>query len=398
MDNLALHGGFATGFGGRVAVARAGEGDARACSSASPSTSTSTSRSPLPRRSSARSSRSPRALQGWHGRRGLLVLDEPTAVLPHDEVERLFAVVEEVRKAGTAVLYVSHRMDEIFQLADRVTILRGGKLVATKDDRGDRPARPGGPDGRRGRRPGLPRAGRRVQPDAPVVLEAAQHRGQAGCAASTSRSTRARSSASPGLAGAGVLELPVRDHGPCAARRQGDRGAAPAAGRRRMARRQRRRGRSTSRSSPPTASARASSTSSPSARTSRCRSSAGSAARASSACARSAQAVEEWSRRLEIKTERPGALISTLSGGNQQKVVVARCLASEPGHPRALRADRGRRHRHPRRDLRPDRAALEGGPDGDRLVVGRGRSARHVHAHRRARETEWSPRSSTATD
>ena len=61
------------------------------------------------------------------------MLDEPTAVLPHDEVERLFAVVEEVRKAGTAVLYVSHRMDEIFHLADRVTILRGGKLVATKD-------------------------------------------------------------------------------------------------------------------------------------------------------------------------------------------------------------------------------------------------------------------------
>ena len=70
------------------------------------------------------------ALQGWHGGGGLLVLDEPTAVLPHDEVERLFAVVREVRKAGTAILYVSHRMDEIFQLADRVTILRGGRLVS----------------------------------------------------------------------------------------------------------------------------------------------------------------------------------------------------------------------------------------------------------------------------
>ena len=42
------------------------------------------------------------ALQGWHGGEGVLVLDEPTAVLPHDEVERLFAVVREVRKAGTA--------------------------------------------------------------------------------------------------------------------------------------------------------------------------------------------------------------------------------------------------------------------------------------------------------
>ena len=39
------------------------------------------------------------ALQGWHGGGGVLVLDEPTAVLPHDEVERLFAIVREVRKA-----------------------------------------------------------------------------------------------------------------------------------------------------------------------------------------------------------------------------------------------------------------------------------------------------------
>jgi ribose transport system ATP-binding protein len=45
---------------------------------------------------------------------------------------------------------------------------------------------------------------------------------------------------------------------------------------------------------------------------------------------REQQVVEEWSRRLEIKTEGPNAPISTLSGGNQQKVVVARCLVSEP--------------------------------------------------------------------
>jgi ribose transport system ATP-binding protein len=71
------------------------------------------------------------ALQGWQGGRGLLVLDEPTAVLPHDEVERLYGVVRDVRNAGTSVLYVSHRMDEIFELADRVTVLRGGSVVAT---------------------------------------------------------------------------------------------------------------------------------------------------------------------------------------------------------------------------------------------------------------------------
>ncbi|MFI7503917.1 sugar ABC transporter ATP-binding protein [Streptomyces sp. NPDC049687] len=72
------------------------------------------------------------ALQGWEGRRGVLVLDEPTAVLPPGEVARLFDIVREIRDAGASVLYVSHRMDEIFALADRVTVIRGGRRVATR--------------------------------------------------------------------------------------------------------------------------------------------------------------------------------------------------------------------------------------------------------------------------
>jgi ABC-type sugar transport system ATPase subunit len=72
------------------------------------------------------------ALQGWEGCRGVLVLDEPTAVLPHGEVARLFDIVREVRDAGAGVLYVSHRMDEIFALADRVTVIRGGRRIATR--------------------------------------------------------------------------------------------------------------------------------------------------------------------------------------------------------------------------------------------------------------------------
>ena len=75
----------------------------------------------------------------------MLVLDEPTAVLPHEEVERLFEVVAEVRRRGMSVLYVSHRMDEIFQLADRVTVLRGGRRVGTYESarsmRGPSPGR-----------------------------------------------------------------------------------------------------------------------------------------------------------------------------------------------------------------------------------------------------------------
>src|SRR5207253_20216 len=73
------------------------------------------------------------ALQGWEGGQGVLVLDEPTAVLPPHEVEQLFELIGEVRRSGASVLYVSHRLDEIFKLADRVTVLRGGRKVATED-------------------------------------------------------------------------------------------------------------------------------------------------------------------------------------------------------------------------------------------------------------------------
>jgi ABC-type sugar transport system ATPase subunit len=72
------------------------------------------------------------AIQGWEPRDGVLVLDEPTALLPHEEVDRLFAMVAELRRIGTSILYVSHRLDEIFRIADRVTVLRGGRVVVTK--------------------------------------------------------------------------------------------------------------------------------------------------------------------------------------------------------------------------------------------------------------------------
>ena len=71
------------------------------------------------------------AVQGWEGGRGVLVLDEPTAVLPPHEVAELFRLIGEVRRTGASVLYVSHRIDEIFELADRVTVLRGGHVVYT---------------------------------------------------------------------------------------------------------------------------------------------------------------------------------------------------------------------------------------------------------------------------
>jgi ribose transport system ATP-binding protein len=73
------------------------------------------------------------ALQGWRGGRAVLVLDEPTAVLPPGEVDQLLRIVREIRAQGASVLYVSHRLDEVFALCDRVTVLRGGAVVATRE-------------------------------------------------------------------------------------------------------------------------------------------------------------------------------------------------------------------------------------------------------------------------
>ncbi|MEQ8718003.1 MAG: sugar ABC transporter ATP-binding protein [Acidimicrobiales bacterium] len=71
-----------------------------------------------------------RALQDWEeGDWGILVLDEPTASLPRPEVERLFAAVRTVAERGAAVIFVSHRLEEVFEIADRVTVLRDGVVV-----------------------------------------------------------------------------------------------------------------------------------------------------------------------------------------------------------------------------------------------------------------------------
>jgi ribose transport system ATP-binding protein len=66
----------------------------------------------------------------------LLVLDEPTAYLPREGVERLFAVLRDLTAQGAAVVFVSHRLDEVRQLCDRVAVLRGGDLVAEVDAAG----------------------------------------------------------------------------------------------------------------------------------------------------------------------------------------------------------------------------------------------------------------------
>ena len=62
----------------------------------------------------------------------ILILDEPTAALDDSEVARLFDIVRRLRGEGVAIIYISHRLDEIFQLADRITVLKDGKVVGTR--------------------------------------------------------------------------------------------------------------------------------------------------------------------------------------------------------------------------------------------------------------------------
>lgn len=70
-----------------------------------------------------------RALRGFADRNGVLILDEPTASLSAPEVERLFAVLRQLEGRGIAILFVSHRLDEVYDLAERAVILREGRMV-----------------------------------------------------------------------------------------------------------------------------------------------------------------------------------------------------------------------------------------------------------------------------
>jgi rhamnose transport system ATP-binding protein len=63
----------------------------------------------------------------------ILIMDEPTASLTDREVERLFQVIVSLRADGAGIVYISHRLDEVFAIADRITILRDGETIATRD-------------------------------------------------------------------------------------------------------------------------------------------------------------------------------------------------------------------------------------------------------------------------
>ena len=150
----------------------------------------------------------------------ILIMDEPTSALSDAEVVRLYRVIDDLRKSGTSILYISHKMNEVFTLSDRVTVLRDGKFVAsaTRAETG-----PGQvvrwmvgreiaalhyePNPTRGK---APAPGRRALDAQPRPIAAGRRsRGSA------SRSIPARSSASPGSSAPGGRSFSK----PCTGRR-----------------------------------------------------------------------------------------------------------------------------------------------------------------------------------
>ncbi len=324
MDNLALRGGFISGAGGRVRWREQEDETYRILERFDVELDIHRplgEATPVQRTVVAIAG----AMQGWHGGGGLLVLDEPTAVLPHDEVERLFAMVREVRKAGTSVLYVSHRLDEIFEIADRVTILRAGRVVATLpvaevDQRSLAKLMVGedvDPDYR---------AEVAARPTAPVVLELRDVRGHRLRGVDIDVH-QGEILGIAGLAGAGVMELPYLIAG---------HPRYPATGTIRLPRK----------SSEWTDVADAETLGIPLVPADRARDGVVAefavsenltlsvldrlASRGKLSKSQEQEIVDRWTHRLGIVTASPDSLISTLSGGNQQKVVVARCLARDP--------------------------------------------------------------------
>lgn len=63
----------------------------------------------------------------------LIIMDEPTSSLSEREKDELFTIIERLKAEGLCLIYISHRMQEIFRICDKITILRDGKLVGVED-------------------------------------------------------------------------------------------------------------------------------------------------------------------------------------------------------------------------------------------------------------------------
>lgn len=65
----------------------------------------------------------------------ILIMDEPTAALSRNEIQELFRLINNLKKQGVSIIYISHRLEEVYEIADRITVLRDGKSIETSDIR-----------------------------------------------------------------------------------------------------------------------------------------------------------------------------------------------------------------------------------------------------------------------
>jgi ribose transport system ATP-binding protein len=138
VDNLALGAGYTTGFGGHIrwrrqraaareALSRVGHGDVKVTTLVSHLSAFEKTALAIVR-----------AVRDWESvdptaKVSLLVLDEPTSTMPKPEVDKLFGLIRRVAAVGNGVLLVSHHLDEVFAIANRVTILRDGRSEGTHE-------------------------------------------------------------------------------------------------------------------------------------------------------------------------------------------------------------------------------------------------------------------------
>jgi ribose transport system ATP-binding protein len=262
------------------------------------------------------------ALAGWEGGPGLLVLDEPTAVLPPHDVHRLLEIVERVRSRGTSVLYVSHRLDEVFRIADRVTVLRGGEVVVTRSTQGLNPQLLAelmvGNDVDAGYRANLA-----VKNEAPVVLRARNIRGRF-LEGIDLDLHQGEILGVAGLPGSGRNELPYALVGalPDTTGQLELRGSGPIP---------LRKAQSLDIPIVPADRAREATLSEFSVAENISVSILDRISRAGFVQRRAERTVvDKWMSTIEVKRGSERNPITTLSGGNQQKVIMARCLARDP--------------------------------------------------------------------
>jgi ribose transport system ATP-binding protein len=130
VENLALGRGFETGFAGRIRWSREVAAAQRRLAELGYRIDV---RRPVGELSAAQQAglAIARAISDWE-KACLLVVDEPTAALPRAETQGLFDAIDRARGKGLGVLYVSHRLEEVFLISDRVTVLRDGKKVGTR--------------------------------------------------------------------------------------------------------------------------------------------------------------------------------------------------------------------------------------------------------------------------